>query len=177
MDDEPFLFCSVWWHVNALCPTKPFLFCGARALAWMMNLSFSVASDTMLMCYAQPRKAYRVRIRARLVGLCARTWAMCGEIPHIQPCPNLERAQGHVTILKDRSHQWGVMSLSPMSAYISHVWGSTTHSILSKTEKSSKSCDSFKEIPSVKWLTARVQIQLGPITRRSTLKWYNPFII
>ena len=28
-----------------------------------------------------------VHIRARLMGPCARTWTMCGEVPHIQPCP------------------------------------------------------------------------------------------
>ena len=29
---------------------------------------------------------------------------VCGEVPHIQPCPKLERVQAHVTVLKDMSH-------------------------------------------------------------------------
>ena len=75
--------CSLWYHVG---------------------LFLSTASDDVLVRCFLPSQAQGVRIRAYLVGACARTSAVCGEVPHIQPCPKLERAQGHATTLKDRSY-------------------------------------------------------------------------
>ena len=44
-----------------------------------------------------------VRIQAYLVVPCAHVRAVCGEVPHIQPYSKLEKVQGHVTALKDKS--------------------------------------------------------------------------
>ena len=63
--------CSPWYHAS---------------------FSFSMASDDVLTCYAQPSQAQVVRIWARMVGPCARMWAVCGEVPHIQPWRKLKRA-------------------------------------------------------------------------------------
>ena len=53
-----------------------------------------------------------VRIRARLVGPCAHTWAVCGEVSYIQPCLELKKVQSHVTILNDRSNH--IMCVIPL---------------------------------------------------------------
>ena len=61
---------SIFMFVMISCGL--FLFCGVQQ---------------RVICCARPRSAQGVRIRARLVGLCVRTWTVCREVPHIQPYP------------------------------------------------------------------------------------------
>ena len=77
--------CHLHWDTSSLCHER-------------MKFDIYVIHDIMrdfsvlwclvtynTLCPTKP--GLGVRIRAHLVGSCARTWASCGEIPHIQPYP------------------------------------------------------------------------------------------